>query len=198
MFPTWWFPTRELLAAIRPGRAHVKLRALVLDQEGGGNLETAQSIWVAVEEVCGDMIRGTVAYGGIDKDGFRDGDPIEASLDQVFDLVRIAEDGKPLLNEDRAQTLAGKTVLLGVTEKTRLGRSRQFQLFGTIETVNPDLLRIRLRDGAAYDLPPDIRTLENALPGEYRLRSTGEVIVNPDFTASWISESRLRLVQGDR
>jgi hypothetical protein len=198
MFPTWWFPTREVLAGIAPGRAHVKLRALMLDQEGGGNLETAKSIWVAVEEVSGDMIRGTVAYGGIDKDGFRDGDPIEASPDQVFDLARIAEDGRPLLNEERARTLAGKTVLLGVTEKTRLGRSRQFQLFGTVETVRPDFLRLRLRNGAAYDLPPDIRTFENALPGEYRLRSTREVIVNPDFTASWVSESRLRLVQEDR
>jgi hypothetical protein len=197
MFPTWWFPTREVLAGIVPGHTHVKLRALVLDEEGGGDLEAARSIWVAVEGVSDDMIRGTVAYGGIDKDGFRDGDPIEASLDQVFDLACMSEGGKPLLNEDRARTLVDKTVLVGVTERTRLGRTRQFQLFGIVETIRPDLLRLRLRDGTAYDLPPDVRSFENALPGEYRLRSTGEVIVNPDFTASWVSESRLRLVQGD-
>jgi hypothetical protein len=26
----------------------------------------------------------------------------------------------------------------------------------------------------------------DALPGEYRLRSTGEVVINPDYLAKWV------------
>ncbi|MBV9661308.1 MAG: hypothetical protein JO337_09140 [Acidimicrobiales bacterium] len=115
---------------------------LVLSLWRGSTRRRSKSIWVAVEEASGDVIRGTVAYGGIEKYGFRNGDPIEATLDQVFDFARIAEDGKPLLNEDRARSMAGKTVLIGVTEKTGLGRTRRFELLGTVDTIRPDLMRL--------------------------------------------------------
>jgi hypothetical protein len=34
-------------------------------------------------------------------------------------------------------------------------------------------------------LPPDLRALQAAKPGQYQLRSTGETIENPDLTTSW-------------
>ncbi len=34
-----------------------------------------------------------------------------------------------------------------------------------------------------YNLPPDTRAIEIASPGEYRLRATGEVVVDPHYTA---------------
>jgi hypothetical protein len=40
--------------------------------------------------------------------------------------------------------------------------------------------------GSAYWLPPDLRPFAAAPRGEYRLRSTGEVVVDPDLTANWI------------
>jgi hypothetical protein len=40
-------------------------------------------------------------------------------------------------------------------------------------------------DGEVYRLPPDLRPVTDAAPGEYRLRSTGEVIVDPDVTITW-------------
>jgi hypothetical protein len=39
--------------------------------------------------------------------------------------------------------------------------------------------------GSFYWLPPDGRAFEEAPPGEYRLRSTGEVVIDPDYLATW-------------
>jgi hypothetical protein len=41
------------------------------------------------------------------------------------------------------------------------------------------------RDGKLYTLPPDTRSIEVAPPGEYRLRATGEVVCNPDYTVTF-------------
>ncbi|HEV2489437.1 MAG TPA: hypothetical protein VGT03_06495 [Candidatus Acidoferrales bacterium] len=46
-------------------------------------------------------------------------------------------------------------------------------------------ITIKLNDGSEFTLPPDLRVLEPAPPGEYRLRSTGEVIVDPDYLCSY-------------
>ena len=35
-------------------------------------------------------------------------------------------------------------------------------------------------------LPPDLRAFEAAEPGEYTLRSTGEVLVDPDLISNWV------------
>ena len=44
------------------------------------------------------------------------------------------------------------------------------------------------RDRARYwNLPPDPSLIQPAPPGEYRMRSTGEVITNPDFITTWMS-----------
>jgi len=34
-------------------------------------------------------------------------------------------------------------------------------------------------------LPPEPEAYEPAPPGEYRLRSTGEVVVDPDYLTTW-------------
>jgi hypothetical protein len=36
-----------------------------------------------------------------------------------------------------------------------------------------------------YTLPPDLQSFHEAPPEEYRERSSGEIIVNPDFTTMW-------------
>jgi hypothetical protein len=38
-------------------------------------------------------------------------------------------------------------------------------------------------------LPPDTRAFQKASPGEYRLKSTGEVVADPDYTAMWTLRS---------
>jgi hypothetical protein len=42
------------------------------------------------------------------------------------------------------------------------------------------------RAGDVFRLPPDLRGIAPAKPAQYRLRATGEVVENPDFTAPWV------------
>jgi hypothetical protein len=39
-----------------------------------------------------------------------------------------------------------------------------------------------------FTLPPDFRSLELAKRGEYRLKSTGEVINDPDYLSYWVKD----------
>lgn len=173
MFPSWWLPSPEALSGNEPGKTHVKVRAVTVEEDGGSDLSKARSIWVEVEEVEGDILRGTVTYGGIDREGFRNGDRVSAPFDRVFDLAHV-EDGRLEMSLDRARMMVGKTVLVGITERLRRGGHKQRQFAGTIMSIGPQAIWLQRRDGSAYELPPDIRTFENAPPGEYRLRSSGE------------------------
>ncbi len=91
----------------------------------------------------------------------------------------------------------GKTVLLGLTFTTAEGELiDQLQRHGIIEQVDPESgIAIRFVapghpwDGELYWLPPDTGNLVAAAPGAYTLRSTGETIVDPDFTSTWEIES---------
>jgi hypothetical protein len=96
-------------------------------------------------------------------------------------------------DEDRARSLVGKIVLLGLTFATADGEViEQVQRHGVIEQADWDEgIGVRLVgpgqvwDGEVYVLPPDLRPFSEAAPGSYRLRSTGETIVDPDFTSTW-------------
>jgi hypothetical protein len=69
---------------------------------------------------------------------------------------------------------------------------RQEQLHGRITLADANRgLTLRLEGpnvGKTYSLPPDLRSVKPAPPGEYRLRSTGEVVHDPDFLATWVIE----------
>ena len=41
-----------------------------------------------------------------------------------------------------------------------------------------------------FELPPDLSSIKIAKPGEYKLRSTGKIIVNPDLITTWIVKRR--------
>jgi hypothetical protein len=82
--------------------------------------------------------------------------------------------------------LLGKRVLVGITEVSATGEFLdQRQFVGRIMGVYPSYgIRLQRPDASYYDLPPDHRALKRARKGEYKLRSTGEVIVNPDFLSA--------------
>lgn len=44
---------------------------------------------------------------------------------------------------------------------------------------------IKQCSGELLPLPPDLSSTEKAAPGEYTLRATGEVVVDPDYLATW-------------
>jgi hypothetical protein len=109
--------------------------------------------------------------------------------DYLFELI-----------DSRGEELIGKTIIIGLREyRVREdGDSefiRQSQVHGEIMRVDiSEGVVIKLADGSDYKLPPDISMLQSAPPGEYKERSTGEVIVNPDLmtmyttTKPWNSE----------
>ena len=46
-------------------------------------------------------------------------------------------------------------------------------------------ITMRFPDESVYRLPPELRGIQPAPPGVYRLRSTGEELENPDFLYTW-------------
>jgi hypothetical protein len=69
----------------------------------------------------------------------------------------------------------------GVTDK--------FQVYGRVSSADRTRgIQVKLqgnREGETCTLPPDTRAFKRAKRGNYTLKSTGEVVVDPDFTTSW-------------
>ena len=85
-----------------------------------------------------------------------------------------------------AAQLLGKHLLVGLTYLNDDGTvDRQEQLHGDVIRADEEGLAIRLPSGGHYWLPPDFRAYKQAAPGEYRLRSTGEVLIDPDYITTW-------------
>ena len=89
-----------------------------------------------------------------------------------------------------ADDLPGKVVLVGISYINEDGSLlEQQQFFGEVESAHPRqgiLLSLRgRRSGERYNLPPDTRSINAASPGEYSLRSTGELVVDPDYTVTF-------------
>lgn len=81
--------------------------------------------------------------------------------------------------------LVGKTVLVGITRLTHKEELiEQREYVGTFSSME-SAIHIKLRSGGDFTFPPDLSAFRKATPGVYRLRSTGEEVENPDFTASW-------------
>lgn len=87
----------------------------------------------------------------------------------------------------RADEILGKTVLVGLTYVTADGRVReQQQLHGVVVSADEEQgVEIRQSSGEIFTLPPALDSFEPADPGEYTLRSTGEVVTDPDLLCSW-------------
>src|SRR3954465_8432277 len=100
------------------------------------------------------------------------------------------DDGRPPFDHHLGGELVGKHVLVGVTYLDANGKpSRLEQFHGTVVSADARAgfqLALRgERTGESKWLPPDTRAFQRARPGEYRLKSTGEVVEDPDYTAAW-------------
>ncbi len=93
-------------------------------------------------------------------------------------------------NEELVAELPGKLVLVGITRLNPDGSlERHEQFFGyVLEAVQRRGIQLRLEGsnaGKEYWLPPDTRAFHAAPLGQYRLKSTGEVVNDPDYTCTW-------------
>ena len=95
---------------------------------------------------------------------------------------------QPYYDESEAQSLIGKRVLVGLTYRNQAEEVLRVEQFhGKVIRVSKSEGIIVLLGTSNEErwLPPDLSRLEVASPGEYRLRSTGEVVVDPDYLATW-------------
>jgi hypothetical protein len=102
---------------------------------------------------------------------------------------------RPHWDETKARKLRGALVLIGLTYCDAAGNAqRQVQYYGIVtEATEEKGISIECHGetfgGEIKTLPPDLRAFHPAPAGSYRLRSTGETIVDPHFTASWTIEA---------
>jgi hypothetical protein len=89
-----------------------------------------------------------------------------------------------LFNDDQVAVLLGSHLLVGLTYlRPDGGIASRLEFHGTVESVGEDVVEVRRADnGEIFTLPPAPEAYEPAPPGEYRLKTTGEVVVDPDFT----------------
>jgi len=105
------------------------------------------------------------------------------------------DDDGPFWDPKLAVELIGKRVLVGITDLAPDGaviRQRQFHGHA-IRADRHGGIAVRLagaRAGEEVLLPPDTRAFRPAASGEYRLRQTGEVVVDPDFLGTWSVRER--------
>ena len=100
------------------------------------------------------------------------------------------DDGRPPYDPSVAAELIGKTVLVGITVNDRRGElKRHEQFYGRVTSAEPTRgFTIELqgsRAGETKSLPPATGAFFKAPPGTYNLRSTGESVVDPDYTSTW-------------
>ncbi len=90
-----------------------------------------------------------------------------------------------------ALDLPGKLLLIGLSFTDAKGDlKRQEQCWGRVTSVDSragiSLVLEGSRHGENFSLPPDTRSIKPARPGDYHLRSTGEVVSNPDYMVTFV------------
>lgn len=91
-------------------------------------------------------------------------------------------------DDGKASEFIGKRVLVGITyldAAEKVIEQKQFHGFVVRANRKEGVVLSLASNGKELKLPPSTRVLELAAPGEYRLRSTGEIVVDPDYTCTW-------------
>lgn len=92
-------------------------------------------------------------------------------------------------DEALAASYVGKYILVGITYLDHSGKElRRQQLHGIIQSASRSGILIALKgphEGETWNMPPDLRCIQRAKPGHYRLQATNETIDDPDLLATW-------------
>lgn len=83
--------------------------------------------------------------------------------------------------------LKGKVFLIGLTFVDQEGEVIEvYQTHGTVSKLTVDgFFKIRREDNSIFTIPYNKDTIKAAKEGEYREKTTGETIKNPDFIMTW-------------
>lgn len=86
---------------------------------------------------------------------------------------------------DDLEEMIGKRLLVGITYVgKRTGPDELTEFAGIVVEVDP-LVVIEIGEEEPFTLPPSHDAFSVASPGIYTLRSSGEVVENPDFVTTW-------------
>ncbi len=77
----------------------------------------------------------------------------------------------------------GKHLLMSLTYLNKAGETdHKVQLHGIITRINEAIIAVALEDtGEEFTLPADLSALKFAAAGEYRLKPSGIVVIDPDY-----------------
>lgn len=93
------------------------------------------------------------------------------------------------MDEQIIVNMINKHIIVGITIENHDGTFlEQKQMHGDIIRINENegiVIKLNNSD-TEYKLPPDLDSIQVAPEGDYRFRSTGEIVVNPHFMTSWI------------
>ena len=183
----FWHPSPSLLRRLRT-RTEVQLRVVKYDDVKGADLWDNEPIWVRLTGVRSSECVGTITISEVRAKGFRVGDEIRFSKDRIFDLWEVGPRGMQMPNRGKARFIRGKDVIVGLTylNPDKSVKSR-LQFHGTIEVAGAKRgIGIRRKGHLGlFTLPPDLRSVQPARPGSYRLKTSGEVIEDPTFECTW-------------
>jgi len=180
----FWIPDGPALAAIEPGML-VKVRVVDL-ADGDADFWDSDVVWVGVEDVGESRVHGVVVDSPLEGSGLDEGSEIAVAFDRIFDVLPVDEEGRPGLNLERVRFGLGKVAVIGLTEIRPDERVERRQFVGTLSSVEPlEGIAFELPAGERFVLPPDGRALEEARPGTYRLRPSGERVEDPAYACSW-------------
>lgn len=102
----------------------------------------------------------------------------------VPDLGESEGAGREMTNNDLG-FLLGKRLLVGITYLDADDEVlTQVEYVGVVSAVDP-MVAVDCGADEPFTLPPDPDAFERAAPGEYRLSSTGETVVDPDYITVW-------------
>lgn len=85
------------------------------------------------------------------------------------------------------EQIIGKHILIGITYINKKREIiEQVQFDGTIieASENRGIIIEKTKSKEKFELPPDLSLIKIAEPGEYKLRSTGELVINPDYIST--------------
>jgi len=101
-------------------------------------------------------------------------------------MTKVAWKQKMNCTPEEAKTFLGKHILVGLAHCNADGvKISQEQFHGVIERITSEEGIVIKVSGSNEErsIPADVYSMQLARPGEYTLKSTGEIVEDPDFTA---------------
>ena len=85
------------------------------------------------------------------------------------------------------ESIVGLRVLAGMTYVNEAGiELERVQLHGLVVRADPEgIILAAAPDDSEFWLPPDLSAFRKAAPGTYALKSSHDVVVDPDLLCTW-------------